>query len=202
MPRRRGGGRPGALPARGRARVRAGLSPTLEAPARLAFDMASVQANVAGLVILTLMLLATITAVLHLFGRRIWTRRVQELETEMARTNAKLDRTVLMLHSESKSSSPGTGLTGSRRSRVISPWSPIRRCRRGCSPSAHGSIQLRRPRSRRRRSGSSTAAKRSPPRWSACAAGISRSTAPGVRRRRDAHPRRLRRAASIGAVAR
>ncbi len=78
------------------------LSQTLEAPARLAFDMASVQANVAGLVILTLMLLATITAVLHLIGRRIWTRRVQELETEVARTNAKLDRTVLMLRSESQ----------------------------------------------------------------------------------------------------
>ena len=62
--------------------------------------MASVQANVAGLVILSLMLLATITAVLHLAGRWIWTRRVQELETELARTNAKLDRAALMLRSE------------------------------------------------------------------------------------------------------
>ena len=62
--------------------------------------MASVQANVVGLVILTLMLLATITAVLHLVGRRIWTRRVVELETELARTNAKLDRAALMLRSE------------------------------------------------------------------------------------------------------
>ena len=76
------------------------LSRSLEEPARLAFDMASVQANVAGLVILSLMLLATITAVLHLIGRRIWTRRVRELETELARTNAKLDRTALMLRSE------------------------------------------------------------------------------------------------------
>ena len=76
------------------------LSQSLEEPARLAFDMASVQANVAGLVILSLMLLATITAVLHLIGRRIWTRRVRELETELARTNAKLDRTALMLRSE------------------------------------------------------------------------------------------------------
>ena len=65
-----------------------------------AFDMASVQANVAGLAILSLMLLATITAVLHLVGRRIWTRRVRELETELARTNAKLDRAALMLRSE------------------------------------------------------------------------------------------------------
>ncbi|HEY1862088.1 MAG TPA: ATP-binding protein [Roseiarcus sp.] len=76
------------------------LSQSLEAPARLAFDMASVQANVIGLVILSLMLLATITAVLHLVGRRIWTRRVLELETELARTNAKLDRAALMLRGE------------------------------------------------------------------------------------------------------
>ena len=76
------------------------LSQSLSGPARLAFDMAAVQANVVGLVILTLMLLATITAVLHLVGRRIWTRRVVELETELARTNAKLDRAALMLRSE------------------------------------------------------------------------------------------------------
>ena len=76
------------------------LSQSLRGPARLAFDMASVEANVIGLVILTLMLLATITAVLHLVGRRIWTRRVVELETELARTNAKLDRAALMLRSE------------------------------------------------------------------------------------------------------
>ena len=76
------------------------LSQSLGEPARLAFSMASVQANVVGLVILSLMLLATITAVLHLVGRRIWTRRVVELETELARTNAKLDRAALMLRSE------------------------------------------------------------------------------------------------------
>jgi signal transduction histidine kinase len=78
------------------------LTQSLEAPARLAFDMASVQANVAGFAILSLMLLATITAVLHLIGRRIWTRRVHELETEVARTNAKLDRAALMLRGESQ----------------------------------------------------------------------------------------------------
>jgi signal transduction histidine kinase len=77
-----------------------GLSQSLGEPARLAFNMASVQANVVGLVILSLMLLATITAVLHLIGRRIWTRRVLELETELSRTNAKLDRAALMLRSE------------------------------------------------------------------------------------------------------
>ncbi len=48
------------------------VSQPLDTPARLALDMASAQANVAGLAILTLMLLATITAVLHLIGRRIW----------------------------------------------------------------------------------------------------------------------------------
>jgi signal transduction histidine kinase len=76
------------------------LPQSLETPARVAFNLASVQANVVGLVILSLMLLATITAVLHLVGRRIWTRRVQELETELARTNSKLDRATLMLRSE------------------------------------------------------------------------------------------------------
>jgi len=62
----------------------------------------SVEANIAGLAILSLMLLATITAVLHLIGRRIWTRRVSGLEMELARTNAKLDRAALMLRSESQ----------------------------------------------------------------------------------------------------
>jgi signal transduction histidine kinase len=76
------------------------LSQSLGQPARAAFDVASVQANVVGLVILSLMLLATITAVLHLIGRRIWTRRVLELETELSRTNSKLDRAALMLRSE------------------------------------------------------------------------------------------------------
>ena len=76
------------------------LSQSFEEPVRLVFDMASVEANVAGLVILSLMLLATITAVLHLIGRRIWTRRVRELETELQRTNAQLDRAALMLRGE------------------------------------------------------------------------------------------------------
>ena len=49
-------------------------------PPRLMLNFASVEANIAGLAILSLMLLATITAVLHLIGRRIWTRRVRELE--------------------------------------------------------------------------------------------------------------------------
>jgi signal transduction histidine kinase len=71
-------------------------------PPRLMLNFASVEANIAGLAILSLMLLATITAVLHLIGRWIWTRRVRELETELARTNAKLDRAALMLHSESQ----------------------------------------------------------------------------------------------------
>src|SRR5271154_1266590 len=78
------------------------VSQPLAARAPRAFDRAPAQANVAGLAILTLMLLATITAVLHLIGRRIWTRRVSELETELARTNAKLDRASLMLRSESQ----------------------------------------------------------------------------------------------------
>jgi signal transduction histidine kinase len=73
-----------------------------ETPARLSLNVGSVEANIAGLAILSLMLLATITAVLHLIGRRIWTRRVSGLETELARTNSKLDRAALMLRSESQ----------------------------------------------------------------------------------------------------
>ncbi len=73
-----------------------------EAPARLSLNVGSVEANIAGLAILSLMLLATITAVLHLIGRRIWTRRVSGLEMELARTNAKLDRAALMLRGESQ----------------------------------------------------------------------------------------------------
>ncbi len=73
-----------------------------ETPARLSFNVGALEANIAGLAILSLMLLATITAVLHLIGRRIWTRRVSGLETELARTNAKLDRAALMLRSESQ----------------------------------------------------------------------------------------------------
>ncbi len=72
----------------------------LEMPTATVLNMASVEANIAGLAILLLMLLATITAVLHLIGRRIWTRRVRELETDLARTNAKLDRAALILRSE------------------------------------------------------------------------------------------------------
>ena len=85
-------------------RLRAPKTPrkSPETPARLSLNVGSVEANIAGLAILSLMLLATITAVLHLIGRRIWTRRVSALETELARTNAKLDRAALMLQSESQ----------------------------------------------------------------------------------------------------
>jgi signal transduction histidine kinase len=74
----------------------------LETPSGLILNFSSVEANIAGLAILLLMLLATITAVLHLLGRRIWTRRVRELEAELARTNAKLDRAAVILRSESQ----------------------------------------------------------------------------------------------------
>ena len=74
----------------------------LEIPTAPILNFSSVEANIAGLAILLLMLLATITAVLHLLGRRIWTRRVRELEAELARTNAKLDRAAVILRSESQ----------------------------------------------------------------------------------------------------
>ncbi len=74
----------------------------LDMPSVPILNFSSVEANIAGLAILLLMLLATITAVLHLLGRRIWTRRVRELEAELGRTNAKLDRASLILRSESQ----------------------------------------------------------------------------------------------------
>jgi signal transduction histidine kinase len=58
------------------------------------------ETNFAGVVILLLMLFATITAILHLVGRRVWTRRVGELEGELAKTRAALDRAALFLRSD------------------------------------------------------------------------------------------------------
>jgi hypothetical protein len=74
------------------------------------------------------MLLATITAVLHLVGRRSG-RRVQELETELARTNAKLDRAALMLRSEPQILVSWDRLDAEPTIEAISPSSLIRRCR-------------------------------------------------------------------------
>ena len=81
--------------------ARAGeIAQVFDFPAAPIPNFPSVEANIAGLAILALMLLATITAVLHLLGRRIWTRRVRELESELARTSAKLDRAALIVRSE------------------------------------------------------------------------------------------------------
>jgi signal transduction histidine kinase len=76
------------------------IAQVFDFPAAPIPNFPSVEANIAGLAILALMLLATITAVLHLLGRRIWTRRVRELESELARTSAKFDRAALIVRSE------------------------------------------------------------------------------------------------------
>ena len=65
-------------------------------------EVGSVEAGVAGLAILLLALLATVATVVHLRRRKLWTRRVSDLERKLARTNAKLDRATLMLDAESQ----------------------------------------------------------------------------------------------------
>ncbi len=72
----------------------------LEAPSSSLMNMASMEADISGIAILLVMLLATIMAVLHRTARRRWARRLGELEGELARTGAKLDRAALILRSE------------------------------------------------------------------------------------------------------
>ena len=169
------------------------------APPRLMLNFASVEANIAGLAILSLMLLATITAVLHLIGRWIWTRRVRELETELARTNAKLDRAALMLHSESQIliswDRPDAEPTiegefalvanSPLSSRVLGFWSWLEPAQAVRTRESDGTA-LEPRRSFRRRRGQPG---RPPSRD---------RRAPGFRQRRHAHPQRFGRASSIG----
>jgi signal transduction histidine kinase len=69
-------------------------------PASAPQSAASLSANVAGLAVLAVTLLATVTAVLHLIGRRTWMLRVAELEAALVRAHAKLDRTTAIVRSE------------------------------------------------------------------------------------------------------
>ena len=56
--------------------------------------------DLTGLVLLILLLFGTFTAVLHLIGRRNWTRREKALTAELAQTHARLDRANLFLSTE------------------------------------------------------------------------------------------------------
>jgi signal transduction histidine kinase len=56
--------------------------------------------DLTGLVLLILLLFGTFTAVLHLIGRRNWTRREKALTSELAQTHARLDRANLFLSTE------------------------------------------------------------------------------------------------------
>ncbi|MGD0721339.1 MAG: ATP-binding protein [Roseiarcus sp.] len=56
--------------------------------------------DLTGLVLLILLLFGTFTAVLHLLGRRSWTRREKALATELAQTQARLDRANLFLSTD------------------------------------------------------------------------------------------------------
>ena len=153
------------------------LSQSFEAPARLAFDMASVQANVAGLVILTLMLLATITAVLHLIGRRIWTRRVRRAR-DGARANQRQTRPRGADAAQRVANPRLLGASG----RGADDRGRFRPRRRFAAVVARARLRLvaQSGPGGQDRSGDGAvarpAAKPSPPRWSACAAAISSST--------------------------
>jgi signal transduction histidine kinase len=56
--------------------------------------------DMTGLILTILLLFGTLTAVLHLLGRRDWTRREKALTAELAQTHARLDRANLFLSTE------------------------------------------------------------------------------------------------------
>lgn len=61
--------------------------------------LAPLEANAAGLalaVLILLLLLAAVAAASYVSGRRSWIRKVNELEAELARTTAKLDRSSMI----------------------------------------------------------------------------------------------------------
>jgi len=57
-------------------------------------------ADVSALLLLMLLMFGVLTAVLHLIGRKHWTRQERELNKELERTRAELDRAKLFLASE------------------------------------------------------------------------------------------------------
>ena len=84
--------------------VGAALISSGAAPSGLGLPMISGDAageqDLTGLVLLILLLFGTFTAVLHLIGRRNWTRREKALTAELTQTHARLDRANLFLSTE------------------------------------------------------------------------------------------------------
>jgi signal transduction histidine kinase len=79
------------------------LAAPMDEPPGSALALAPLEANAAGLalaMLTTLLLLAAIAAALYVSSRRTWIRKVNELEAELARTTAKLDRSSMILRSE------------------------------------------------------------------------------------------------------
>ena len=72
----------------------------LDTPSSSVMNAVSIEGDVFGIAILLVMLLATVMAVRYRTACRRWTRRLTELEGELARTSAELDRTALILRSE------------------------------------------------------------------------------------------------------
>ncbi len=84
------------------ARAESGLE-ILEEPPAFLLRLAPVEANGAGLALIALMmltLLAGAAIALYVIGRRSWVRRASELEAELARTTAMLDRSTMILRGE------------------------------------------------------------------------------------------------------
>ena len=110
-------------------------------------------------------------------GRRIWTRRVGELETELA-ADQRQARSGGADPAQRPANPHRLGSAGRRADdrRRFRALRPNRRCRRACSTSPPGSTRPRRPERRRRWSGSSTRGEAFVcRRWSACAGAISKS---------------------------
>jgi signal transduction histidine kinase len=75
----------------------------LEEPPASVLSLAPLGANVAGLAVIVLIamtLLAAAAVAFYVIGRRIWIRRVSEVEAELARTVARLDRSTMILRGE------------------------------------------------------------------------------------------------------
>jgi signal transduction histidine kinase len=79
--------------------ARADILQVLGEPASI-LDMASLEAQIAGAAVLALALVAVVATVLCVIGRRRSIRRVNELEAELLRTTAKLDRSTRILQGE------------------------------------------------------------------------------------------------------
>ena len=129
------------------------------------------------LLVLALVFFSTITALLHLAGRKRWTQREAELVDELARLRHQLDRAQVSSPPNRRSPLPGLPPAASRISRAIFPSSQTPRSPAGSSASARGSHQRRRSSSKSSSNVCASAAKPSACRWRALRAVTSKPKA-------------------------